>query len=250
MNKFSVKGLAELAGVSVRTLYHYDKLGLLQPAVRTDANYRYYGEQELLRLQQILLYKELDLSLSQIGAILDDPEFDILKAMQAHKEELLRRKKRIGQLLQTINSTIDHLKNKGKKMDYNELYKGFSKEQAEAWQQEAAERWGADTVANANNKAMAMNKGEWEALQQKGEDLNKELAEMIGLPATDSKVQAQIKEHYEMMGKYFDVTPNVYRCLSDMYVNDERFAAYYDKYNKGLAVFLRDAIHAFCDNAE
>jgi DNA-binding transcriptional MerR regulator len=115
MNKFSVKGLAKLAGVSVRTLHHYDKIGLLRPAVRTDANYRYYSEKELLRLQQIMLYKELDFSLSQIAEILDDPEFDILNAMQEHKAALQKRKERIGQLLQTIDSTIDQLKNKNKK---------------------------------------------------------------------------------------------------------------------------------------
>jgi len=249
MNKFSVKGLARLAGVSVRTLHHYDKTGLLQPAERTDANYRYYGEKELLRLQQILLYKELDFSLSQIKEILDDPEFDLLKAMQEHKAELQKRKERTSQLLQTIDNTIAQLKNKRKKMDYNEMYKGFSKEQAEAWQQEAAERWGTETIADANKKAMAMNKGEWEALQQKGEDINKELAMAMELPAADPKVQKLIKQHYEMIGKYFDLNPKVYGCLGDMYVSDERFTAYYDKYRKGLATFLRDAIHVFCETA-
>lgn len=247
MNKFSVKGLAKLAGVSVRTLHHYDKIGLLQPAVRTDANYRYYSEKELLRLQQIMLYKELDFSLSQIAEILDDPEFDILNAMQEHKAALQKRKERIGQLLQTIDSTIDQLKNKNEKMDYNEMYKGFSKEQAEAWQQEAAERWGADRVATANQKAMAMTKGEWATLQQKGDEINKALAAAMELQPADKKVQELIDAHYEMMGKYFDVTPKIYQCMGDMYVNDERFTAYYDQYRKGLALFLRDAIHAFCE---
>lgn len=244
MNKFSVKGLAKLAGVSVRTLHHYDKIGLLQPAVRTDANYRYYGEQELLRLQQILLYKELDLPLAQIAEILNDPEFDTLKAMQAHKAALQKRKEHINQLLSTIDSTINQLKNK--KMDYNEMYKGFSKEQAKAWQQEAAEKWGADRIVAANQKAIAMSKDEWAALQRKGEEINKVLAEAMQLQPTDKKVQLLVAEHYEMMGKYFDVTPKTYQCMSDMYVNDERFTAYYDKYRKGLAAFLRDAIYAYC----
>jgi hypothetical protein len=132
-------------------------------------------------------------------------------------------------------------------MDYNEMYKGFSKEQAEAWQQEAAERWGADRIATANQKAMAMTKGEWATLQQKGEEINKALAAAMELQPSDKKVQELIAAHYEMMGKHFDVTPKIYQCMGDMYVNDERFTAYYDKYRKGLALFLCDAIHAFCE---
>ncbi len=110
MNGYSVKKLAKLAGVSVRTLHHYDQLGLLKPSLRTEARYRLYGEKELLRLQQILLYKELDFSLQEIGDILDKADFDLLEALQSHKTALQSRRDRLGVLLTTIDKTIQKLK--------------------------------------------------------------------------------------------------------------------------------------------
>lgn len=247
MNKFSVQKLAKLAGVSVRTLHYYDKIGLLQPAERTEAKYRYYGEGELLRLQQILLYRELDFPLQQIAELLDAPDFDLLKALQEHKAELKRRKRRIDQILHSINHTIDHLKNKETKMDYDEMYKGLNREQAEAWRKEASERWGANTIDKADKQALAMSKEQWAALQQKGEQINEELAKLMDKQPNSEAVQQLIKEHYALMHNYFDVSPQAYRGLSDLYVSDERFSAYYDKYRKGLAVFLQQAMHAYCD---
>src|ERR1043165_7861872 len=134
MERFTVNQLAVLAGISVRTLHHYDQIGLLRPGERSGSNYRYYSRKELLRLQQILLYRELEIPLSQIAEILDDPGFDLLEALRHHKEELKKKKQRMTELIATIDSTIDHLKTKNEKMDYNEMYKGFSKEQAESWQ--------------------------------------------------------------------------------------------------------------------
>jgi DNA-binding transcriptional MerR regulator len=110
--RYSVKQLARLAGVSVRTLHVYDKMGLLKPSVRTDARYRYYGEAELLRLQQILFYKELDLSLKAIGEIINEPGFDLIAALNCHKAALTARRDGLDTLLNTIDNTIDHLKNK------------------------------------------------------------------------------------------------------------------------------------------
>src|SRR5580704_4516137 len=105
--RYSVRQLAGLAGVSVRTLHVYDEMGLLKPSVRTDAGYRQYGEAELLRLQQILFYKELDLSLKQIAEILDDPGFDLVEALVGHRIALSARRDRLTTLLNTIEATID-----------------------------------------------------------------------------------------------------------------------------------------------
>ncbi len=248
MDKVSVNKLAKLAGVSVRTLHHYDKIGLLKPLERTDSKYRYYGKDELLRLQQILFYKELGISLGQVAVILDDPDFDVIKALASHKTELQKRKARFEELLLTIDKTIINLKNKTEKMNYEEMYKGFGKEKAEALKKEASEKWGADVIADSEKKILAMDKTEWNALLQKGEDINKALTKIIALPAGDKKVQALIKEHYAMMGRFFNVTIAIYRNLGTMYVEDERFKANYDKHHPDLAEFLKDAIHVFCDN--
>ena len=248
MEKFSVNQLAKLADVSVRTLHHYDKIGLLKPSLRSESNYRYYGEPELLRLQQILLYRELDLPLASIRDILDEEGFDLAKALKEHQRELKKRKERISRLLLTVEKTIIHLKTKNKHMNYKELYEGFSKEQAEAMHTEASERWGKDTIDKSHERLMALDKKDWEALKQKGEDLNRALLTLMHLKPADTKVQQLIQEHYDMTGQHFDVTPEIYSKLGKMYVDDERFKAYYDKHDKGLAVFLRDAIQVFCAN--
>jgi DNA-binding transcriptional MerR regulator len=245
MDKFSVNRLAKLAGVSVRTLHHYDEIGLLKPAIRAESNYRYYGTKELLRLQQILLYKEMDFTLAQIAEILDDRDFDLLKALGEHKKQLQKKKQRVTELLQTVDNTIVQLKKK--KMNYEELFKGISKEQAEAWTKEAKEKWGAETIERSHQKLLAMDKKDWEVLKKRGEDLNKALAASMHLPTDDAKVQELIAQHYDMMGCYFDVTLEIYKNLGTMYAEDERFTATYEKYASGLAVFVRDAIHVYCE---
>jgi DNA-binding transcriptional MerR regulator len=248
MEKFSVRQLASLATVSVRTLHHYDKIGLLKPSLRAESGYRYYGRAELFRLQQILLYRELDFPLARIMQLLDEEGFDLVKALEEQHSELKKQKARLSLLLLTIEKTMNHLKTKNNNMNYEELYKGFSKEQAEAYRKEASARWGVKTIEDSHQRLMSMDKKDWEALKQKGEDLNAALVKIMHLSPSDKQVQTLIEEHYAMTGRYFEVTPEIYRNLGRMYVEDERFKAYYDRYDKGLAAFLRDAIHAFCED--
>jgi DNA-binding transcriptional MerR regulator len=245
MDRFTVNQLATLANVSVRTLHYYDKVGLLKPGIRSEANYRYYGEAELLRLQQILFYKELGLPLAQIAEILDDPGFDTLKALQSHKKELQKRRDRAGELLRTVDKTINHLKSKTMKTD--DMYKGFSKEQAEAYEKEAKERWGEAIVEESKQRVKTMGREGLEKLKQEGEDISKALSELMHLGPSDPQVQALVKRHYTMTNQYYTVTPKIYSGLGEMYVNDERFTVNYDKHKKGLAIFLRDAMKVYCE---
>jgi DNA-binding transcriptional MerR regulator len=131
MRQYSVNQLAKMAGVSVRTLHHYDRFGLLKPSVRTEARYRLYGKDELIRLQQILFYKELDFSLADIRRILNDPNFDRVTALESHRHALERRRDKLTTLLGTIDKTILELKGEQIMMTDEELYEGFSKQQAE-----------------------------------------------------------------------------------------------------------------------
>lgn len=246
MNKFSVNELAILAGVSVRTLHHYDKINLLKPSVRAASGYRYYGEQELLRLQQILLYKELDFSLQQIKLLLDDSEFDLKHALQHHKQELQKRAERLNQLIQTVDSTIAQLKNNNN-MDYNQMYKGFDREQMEAYKKEASEKWGKENIDLSEQKILHMSVQDWDALKERGEYINQSLAAHMHLDPADVTVQELIQQHYILIGHYLNtLTPDIYRNLGTMYVEDKRFTETYDAYKQGLAVFIRDAIYVFC----
>ncbi|PBQ33267.1 MerR family transcriptional regulator [Sphingobacteriaceae bacterium] len=248
MSRFTVNQLAKLAGVSVRTLHHYDDIGLLEPGTRTESNYRYYGEEELLRLQQILFYKELDLPLAKIVEILDDPSFDTASALKSHKNELLKRKKRTMDLLQTIDKTLKSLsqKSKLKKMKAEDMYHGFDKEQLKAYEKEATEKYGSDIMNESKLRMKQMGKEGLDKLLAEGEEITKELSKLMNLKPDDEKVQALIKRHYKMMGGFYTVTPEIYQGLADLYVNDDRFKKNYEKHKEGLAKFLREGMLIYC----
>jgi len=132
MTHYSVKQLSKLAGVSVRTLHHYDRIGLLKPAFRSEKGYRFYERAELLQLQQILFYKELDFPLKEIGEIINNPNFDLITALEFHKNQLKLRSTRLAELLATIEKTIIELKTKNEVMKDNEIYKGFTAEEVKS----------------------------------------------------------------------------------------------------------------------
>ncbi len=133
---FTVQQLAKTAGITRRTLHYYDEIGLLKPSRIGDNGYRYYGEDALVRLQQILLYRELDLSLADIQAILGRRDFDVLKALQTHRDELTRRIAQIERLRNTVDDTILHLKGK-KQMSQKQFFKGFTDAEQEEHEKQA-----------------------------------------------------------------------------------------------------------------
>ena len=141
----TVSRLARIAGVSVRTLHRYDRIGLLKPTARSGAGYRLYGEQDRLRLQQILFYRELDVPLGRIREILDAPGFDLVAALASHRAVLEERARRIAVLIRTIDRTTASLQGERAMLTDDELYEGFPKEKVEAWKAEAQERWGRRT---------------------------------------------------------------------------------------------------------
>ncbi|RYD57891.1 MAG: MerR family transcriptional regulator [Sphingobacteriales bacterium] len=250
MDKFSVHQLAKMANISARTLHHYDEIGLLKPAFRADSGYRYYTKEELLRLQQILFYKELDLPLAEIQQILDEPEFDRLQALDHHKEQMRKKVQRYETLIRTIDKTILDLKNKQRMTTYEEMYEGFSKEQVDEYEKEVTERWGGERLEESKRNIQAMTKQEWGDLKAEGENINRSLAAIMDHSPTDADVQRLVARHHIMIGKFYECPYEVYRGLGNMYVADERFTATYDKYKPGLAVFLQKAIEHYCNERE
>src|SRR5471032_632259 len=148
---FTVKQLSKLTGVTPRTLHYYDEIGLLKPSRTGDNGYRYYGEGPLLRLQQILLYRELDLPLAEIRAIMERDDFDVMAALQSHKEALASQAARLHQLIATVDSTILHLKGQHS-MKTEGLFAGLNKPEQEKYAQEAEQMYGADTVRASQKK--------------------------------------------------------------------------------------------------
>ncbi len=142
---YTVKQLADLAGVSVRTLHYYDEIGLLTPDAYGENGYRYYDEDALLRLQQILFFRELDFRLDEIKAIIDRPDFDVLRALQTHRVTLAEKAARLGGLINTVDKTILRLKGELGMSD-KELFEGFDEEKQKQYAEEARKRWGSESV--------------------------------------------------------------------------------------------------------
>ena len=169
MKAYTVSQLAQMAGVSVRTLHHYDQIGLLAPWSRTEAGYRLYAEAELLRLQQILFFKELDLPLAEVRQILDDPGFDQVTALKQHRQLLNGRMERLTRLLNTIDRTIDRLREDDMTLTDEELYEGFTTEQAERYKREAREMYDPALVKESERRVKGMSRAQWQAVKDEGE---------------------------------------------------------------------------------
>ncbi len=161
---YTVHQVATLAGVSVRTLHHYDQIKLLRPSSRTAAGYRLYGETDLLRLQQILFFRELDFPLGEIQRILDDPGFDQVKALESHRRMLHERAERLALLLSTVDKTIQKLTEDTMTLTDADLYEGFSQEQIERYKREVKERYDPKLVAESDRRVRKMSKAQWQAV--------------------------------------------------------------------------------------
>lgn len=249
MKQYSVKQLAKIAGVSVRTLHVYDQKGLLKPAIRTEAKYRLYGENELLKLQQILFYKELDFSLQEIGDIVNNPHFDKLEALEQHKIALKARQNRISILLNTIDKTIFHLKNDNKMTNYEDLYEGLPKEHAEAYRAEAIEKWGQDTVEKSENALMNMGKPDFEGLKTHFKTVNQQLFEARVLDPISDDVQKLVAQHYDCICQFWGKKPTAeaYIGLGQMYVSDDRYTTQNGVSQPEYAAFLSKAMKYFAE---
>ncbi|HOG45327.1 MAG TPA: MerR family transcriptional regulator [Anaerolineae bacterium] len=247
MRAYSISQLARLAGVSVRMLHHYDQIGLLRPSARTAAGYRLYEEQDLLRLQQILFFKELDLPLGEIGRILDDPGFDQLRALEQHRQLLQQRMVRLTRLLNTIDRTIIKLTEDSMALSDEELYEGFAKEQIERYQREAREMYDPALVAEAERRVRRMSKEQWQALKAEGDEVTRGLAALADRDPSDPEVQALIARHYAWLEHFYTPTAEVYRGLGRLYVEHPEFRATYDRYRPGLAAFMCAAMAYYAD---
>jgi DNA-binding transcriptional MerR regulator len=251
-NTYSVKQLAQLAGVSVRTLHLYDQCDLLKPAGRTDAGYRKYDESALLRLQQILFYKELDLPLKAIAVILDNPGFDLQKALEGHKAAIQERRNRLNTLLKTIDKTIAHLKHQTMSA-FEELYEGLPKEQAMAWRDEAITQWGAETVLRAEHALKELSETDLERLKTQQVLIMKHLKALSGADPHSEAVQEQIARHYANIRSFWgiagptDLRADIYRGLSELYVTDERYLGSDGHADHDFAAFMRKAMTCFAD---
>jgi DNA-binding transcriptional MerR regulator len=244
---YTVNNLAKLAGITVRTLHHYDEIGLLKPKRKKANGYREYEEEELLRLQQIMFFRELEFSLEEVKEILDKPTFDISSTLLDHRKLIEIRKKRLNDLIRTIDRTLNKL-NKKNNMEDKDLYSGFSKEESEAYAKEAKERWGnTEAYKQSAERTKNLTKEDWARMQAETDSILKNIVANMDKGPESKEVQAEIARHYASLRNFYEPDKEMYKGLGDMYVADERFAAFYKKYHKDLPQFMRDAMHVYAD---
>ncbi len=244
----SIRQLAQAARVSVRTLHYYDQIGLLTPARQEGNNYRTYDNTAILRLQQILFYKEMGFELEKIKAILDNPNFDFLAALTQHRQAVQGKLEQMRTLLATIEKTIEQIKG-NRTMTHSEYFNGISDEQQAAYEKEAAKKWGPEIVKESNRRYKALSTAERNQLMHNGERITLALRDAMGQGPASPAVQELVRQWQEYINFFYDCTPEILSGLGQMYVEDPRFRSFYEKIAPGLAEFFSEAIHIYCTKA-
>lgn len=247
---YSINQLATLAGVSVRTLHYYDEIGLLTPDHVKDNGYRYYGEKQLLLLQQILFFKELEMPLSEVKKIMGSTYFDRGMVLKDQKNLLNLKMKRLKKIIHTIDKTLSSMNNNHTIND-EELYDAFNDAEMKQYHEEAKQRWGnTDAYKQSMERVSKMTKAQMDKLKADGKAHLKAIADAMPKGISHPDVQALIAKSHEGINFFYDCSLEMFRNLSNMYVEDPRFKATYENVAPGLAQFMRDAIHYYCDQKE
>ena len=242
----TVNQVAKLSGVSVRTLHYYDEIGLLTPTVITAAGYRLYDGSALDRLQQILFYRELDFSLSDIRRILDDPAFDRMEALNGHRALLQLKKERLDRLI----GLVDNMMKGEKDMSFADFDQTAIEKARAQYAKEVEERWGGTQAYQESRvKTDAYGKEEWVEAQQEADAIFQDFAayqqEDPGSPEVQ-KLVSRWQEH--ITRRYYACTNDILSGLGTMYTADPRFTENIDRYGEGLASFMGEAIHIYCSS--
>jgi len=249
--EYTVNKLAKLAGVSTRTLRWYDECGLLKPRRISSNGYRVYGQAEINRLQQILFYRELGVELSEIGRILAAKDFDGLTALQSHYAALCAKREQINSLISNVEKSISAMKGE-LIMTNHEKFEGFKQKlidnNEQQYGEEIREKYGSDAIGRSNAKFKNMTKEQYAEVESLSEQVNEALKEAFEQGDPASELAQKACELHKQWLCYFwdDYSKEAHMGVAQMYVDDPRFAAYYDKIAPGCAIFLRDAIKIFC----
>jgi len=245
---YTVNQLAKLAGVSARTLRYYDQIGLLKPSTHGQNGYRYYDDAAVLRMQQILFYREMALSLAEIRAILDQPEFDVLATLSSHKDMLQGKKQRIDQLLTTLENTIKHIEGKTT-MNNKEIFAGFNEEQQKAYAEEARKRWDPDMVDKSQQRWGRYSTEKKKSIILEGGQIYDKIFADRDNGHDSNKIQELIGQWHQHMRNFYEPSIPMLRGLGQLYCDDARFRANFEKFSPEFPEFLRDAISFYCDQA-
>lgn len=245
--EYTVQKLGLMAGVSARTLRYYDEIGILKPARINSSGYRIYGQAEVDRLQQILFYRELGVSLEVIKDIVTSPVFDAEKALREHRAKLLDKRKQLDMLIANVEKTIALTEGRITMTD-KEKFEGFKQKLIEdnekKYGEEIRKKYGNDTVDKSNAKLMNMTQEDYDKVTALANEVMETLSQAFktGDPASDLAQKAADLHKQWLTFYWSEYTKEAHAGVAQMYVDDERFTAYYDAKQPGTAAFLRDAI--------
>jgi MerR family transcriptional regulator, thiopeptide resistance regulator len=243
----TVGEVARISRVSVRTLHHYDAIGLLAPTARSESGYRLYTDADLARLQLVLFYRELGLQLDAIRRIVHDQAFDRREALSAHRNELRRRMERLHAMVDSIDRTLAH--DGGIiPMAREEMFEVFGDFDPSTYEEEVRARW-ADTDAyrESARRSASYTKDDWQRYAREQEALDLRVAELMddGVPADEVRAMDAAEELRLAIDRWFyPCSRDMHARLGEMYVADERFTATYEAIRPGMAAYLRDATAA------
>jgi DNA-binding transcriptional MerR regulator len=244
---YPIGKVAELAGVTVRTLHHYDEIGLLSPSERTSTGYRRYDDVDLERLQQILYYRELEFSLEEIAAILDDPQADATAHLRRQHRLLSERIARLEKMVNAIEFAME-AKKVGINLTPEERFELWGDFNPDDYAQEAEERWGdTDAYRESMKKTSRYTKADWQRIKDESLDWGQRIVAVMnsGAAAQSPEAMELAEEHRQHISQwYYECSYEVQTGLAEMYLADERFMATYEAIKPGLTVFLHDAILA------
>ena len=243
----NVGEVATLAGVTVRTLHHYDRIGLLSPSGRTAAGYRRYSAADLDRLHQVLLYRELGFPLEEVATLLDDPSADPAEHLRRQHRLLRDRLERTQAMVAAVEKEMEAM-TMGISLTPQERFELFGDWLPEEYEQEAEERWG-DTEAWSQSQARTRSytKEDWVRVQAEGEQVEARMAEALRAGvAPDSPQAMDLAEEarQQISRNFYDCSPQMHAGIGRMYVEDERFTAHYERRAPGLAQWVSTAVQA------
>ena len=244
---YTVGQVADLAGVTVRTLHHYDQIGLLSPSGRSTAGYRHYDDTDLERLQQILLYRELGFPLTEIATILDERGADPMTHLRRQHGLVTSRITRMQLMVAALEREME-ARTMGIQLTPGERFEVWGNYNPDDYEEEVKEKWGdGDAYKESQRRAAQYSKEDWIAIKAEAENIYRRLieAQRAGKAPDDEAVMTLAEEHRQHISRWFyECGYDIHRGLGEMYVDDPRFRATYEGMAEGLATYLRDAIRA------
>lgn len=244
----NTKEVAKLTGISVRTLHHYDAIGLLRPDRNKENGYRKYSEEDMDRLQQILFFRKCGFPLDKIQKLLNNPSFNREEAFQVQKKYLLYEKKRIETMLDTLERSMKSMKGEIT-MSLNEKFGGFDMDN-NPYEEEARRLWGDEAIDKSNAHISSMTATEKESIAKGMDDLFTELSTIRTENPNSDTAQKAMEKMYQHFNKNFgyQYTLEAFAGVGQLYITDKRFTENIDKYGEGLSEFLAEAMKIYVES--